>query len=184
MRVAVFLVVVFGFAHAAGPGGAADFRLEFYADIRGLAEKGEFDEAERLVESAFHTASDAPHSDRIALLDTLAELQIASGKFSDAGETYWNKAAILTRTSGAEFPDLGAVYVASGRAYVRAGFAQRAVEAFEAALQVDRRYLKCDGDALAELYRDLAQAYGAAGQSDAAERANKLASDSETRCTL
>ena len=184
MRLPLFLILALGLAYAAGTARAQDFRLEFYAEIRGLAERGAYDEAERLVEDEFRAATSATSEERIALLDTLAELQALSGKHSDLGDTLWNKAAILTRVNGPASPDLAAVFAASGRAYFQGGHPERAVDAFEAALGTDRIYLKCDGNALAELYRDLARAYDADGQADAATEAQRLAEDPDARCSV
>jgi len=179
-QLAIFLILVFG--HITGSANATEFRLELFAEVRGLAAKGEFAKAERLVEDAFRASSDASPVDRIGLLDTLAGLQIESGKYSDAGDTYWNKAEIIARDRRSTAPELATVYAASGAAYMRAASAQRAVEAFEAALRVDRLYQKCDGNVLAALYRNLADAYRAAGQIDAATRSGALADDPVARC--
>ncbi|MCP3971815.1 MAG: alpha/beta hydrolase [Rhodobacteraceae bacterium] len=179
-----FLYLGLGLAGAGRAAAAGDFRLEFFADIRGLAEAGQHDEAERRVEEAFLAATDAVPEDRVALLDTLAGLQLASGKEADAGDTLWNKAAILTRRDGPQAPDLGAVYAAAGRAYYAGGQAARAVTAFEVALRIDRRYLPCGGAALAGLYGDLVRAYAATGQDADAREARRLADDAEARCAL
>ena len=160
----------------AGPG------FEFYAGIRGQIVAGDLDAAERRLEEAFLADVTATPEDRIALLDTLAEVQIAGGKPGDAGDTLSNKATLLARLSGARHPDLGPVYAAAGRAYLDARNGARAVTTLQAALRIDQRYVPCDSPALAHLFRDLSLALDVDGQASAAARAETLANDPEARC--
>ena len=172
------ILTLIGALFFTGPAAAAG--LEFYAEIRGQFAAGEFDAAEKRLEEAFLENPAAPPEDRIALLDTLAEVQIAAGKYSDAGDTLSNKAVLLGRLLGATHPDLGPVHAAAGRAYLQGGNTARAVTTLEAAIQIDQRYLRCDGNTLAQLYADLAEALRRNGQP--ADKAATLAADPEARC--
>jgi esterase/lipase superfamily enzyme len=161
---------------------AQDFHIDFYAEIDALVAEARLDEAERKLEEAFLGAPDAAPEDRIALLDTLAEVQLEADKFSDAGDSYWNQASLMARQDGADSPTLSAVYVASGDAYLRGGAFQDAVRAYRAALAIDRVYLACDSTALGALYEALSRALGGAGEAAAADEAAALATDASARC--
>ncbi len=172
------IFTLIGVLISAGPAAATG--LEFYAEIRGQIASGELGAAEQRLEEAFLADPAAAPEDRIALLETLAEVQIAAGKYSDAGDTLSNKAALLARLDGPTHPDLGPIHTAAGRAYLKGGNPTRAVAALEAAIRVDQRYLPCEGASLAQLYTDLAEALRQDGRPDG--DAERLATDPDARC--
>ena len=158
------------------------FTLDFYAQIRAQIAAGELESAESQLEKTFLSApTDTALSDKIALLDTLADVQKTMEKQGDVGDTLSNKAALSARAFGPTHPDLGPVYAAAGRAYLKAGQSDRAVETLSAALQIDQRYLPCTSQALAKLYTDLAQAHENTGEKEAAAEAKAL-TNPELRC--
>ncbi|MDH3265268.1 MAG: alpha/beta hydrolase, partial [Paracoccaceae bacterium] len=161
---------------------AQDFRIEFYAGIDGLVAEARLDEAERRLEEAFLGAPDADPEERIALLDALAEVQLEAGKFSDAGDTYWNQAALMARRDGADSPTLSPLYAVSGDAYLRGEAFLDAARAYRAALAIDRIFLACDSAALATLYESLSRALAGTGETTAANAARALAADAGARC--
>ncbi len=171
-----------GHAQSASPLFSDPAEIVFYTEIETLRLGGEYDRAEALLIDAFLSRPNDALEIRIAWLETLARVQLAAGKPGDAGDSRINQAQLLGRLLGPDSPELVTVYRAAGEAYALAGQIDAALDAYETALELARRYLPCDGSALGQLFEALSEVQRNAGQTREAALSSALAGDAAARC--
>ena len=146
----------------------------WWAGSRGLFEKdrGNSDEALRLLEEALTVLEQAEGEDHIDLLSPLNNLGIVShhvGRLAQA-ERYLRRAVeIATASYGPNHPQLGLLLTNLGGALADAGRVEEAVEVLQRSLELKRASLGADSPLLATSHLELARALIVVGEHARAE---------------
>ncbi len=153
-----------------------------FSRARTLAVQGNYAAAINIYENEIKNGSARPLEEFSALVRQVADLYVLAGRFDEAGEAYIILADAVARLEGRTSPSLSIIYEAAGSAFFEAQDRTNAIANYERALEIDRRYLRCDNSGLGQILSRLVELYQNNGQAELADRLRPLVDDVQKRC--
>lgn len=153
-----------------------------YSRARTLAVQGDYSAAITIYEDEIANNPNRPLDELSALIRDLAQLYILAGRHEEGGEAYLILSDAVARLEGRTSPTLSDVYASAGHAFDRSGQSAKAIDNYERALEIDRRYLPCDNPGLGEILTRLVRLYQDNDQLEIADELRPLAIDVDSRC--
>ena len=176
-------IVVCLFNSGALPAAAVELGEIMQVNLaRTSAARGDYASAISVLEDEISRESFNNDEELAALLADVAEYSVLDGRFIKGAETYVALAETVARFKGRISPDLSTIYESAAMAYWDAGNPDDALTYLERALQIDRRYLPCGSEILAQSLSDLSDLNEKLGRIDEAVRLRSLAKDEDLRC--
>ncbi len=149
---------------------------------RTLAAKGDYTSAISVIEDQIRKGEFDDSEELAALLTDVADYLIRAGRFAEGAETYVTLAETVAQTKGVNSPELSPIFENAANAFQRGDSLIHAIDYLNRTLEIDRRYLPCDSQALMQLLSRLADLNGEVGRGDEANRLRSLAEDENARC--